>query len=50
MTRMFLGAPYEALNGPYVAAKKDLKTLGERLNFLSAWVNETANEIDNVNV
>ena len=41
---------YDDLNGPYVAAKKDLKALGERLNFLSAWVNETAIEIDNVNL
>ena len=45
-----MGALYDDLNGPYVAAKKDLKALGERLNFLSAWVNETAIEIDNVNL
>ena len=48
--RIFLGAPYDDLNGPYVAAKKDLKALGERLNLLSAWVDEMAIEIDNVNL
>ena len=31
----FLGAPFDDLKGPYVATKKDLKTLDERLNFLS---------------
>ena len=30
------------------AAKKDLKALGERLNFLSARVDEMVNEIDNL--
>ena len=32
----FVGAEYDDLNGPYAAAKKDLKALGERLDFLSA--------------
>ena len=36
ISRIFLRAPYDDLNGPYVAAKKDLKVLGERLKFLSA--------------
>jgi len=46
----FFRAPYDDLKGPYVAAKKDVKALGERLNFLSAWVYEMAIEIDNVNL
>ena len=31
----FLGAPFDDLKGPYVAAKKDLKALVERLTFLA---------------
>ena len=45
-----MGAPYDDLNGAYVAAKKDVKALGEQINFLSPWVNETVIEIDNVNL
>ena len=46
----YVGAEYDNLKVPYVAAKKDLKALGDRLNFLSAWVNEMAIEIDNLNI
>ena len=38
----FVGAVYDDLKDPYVAAKKNLKALGERLNFLSARVDEMA--------
>ena len=44
----FVGAEYEELKGLHVAAKKDLKALGERLNFLSDRVDEMAIEIDNL--
>jgi len=44
----FVGAEYDDLKGLYVAAKKDLKALGEGLNFLSARVDEMAIEIDNL--
>ncbi|XP_068739324.1 uncharacterized protein [Montipora capricornis] len=44
----FVGAEYEELKGLHVAAKKDLKALGERLNFLSDRVHEMAIEIDNL--
>ena len=36
----FVGAEYDDLKGRYVEAKKDLKALGEGLNFLSAQVDE----------
>ena len=36
----FVGAEYEDLKGLHAAAKKDLKALGERLNFLSARVDK----------
>ena len=36
----FVGAGYDDLKGRYVEAKKDLKALGEGLNFLSAQVDE----------
>ena len=35
-----VGAEYDDLKGIYVAAKKNLKALGERFNFLGARVNE----------
>ena len=41
----FVGVEYEDLRGLYVAAKKDLKALGERLNFHSVRVDEMAIEI-----
>ena len=44
----FVGAEYEDLKGLHAAAKKDLKALGERLNFLSARVDKMAIEIDNL--
>ena len=44
----FVGAEYEDLKGPYVAAKKGLKALGEGLNFLSARVDEMIIKIDNL--
>ena len=44
----FVGAQYEELKDLHVAAKKDLKALGERLNLLSARVDEMAIEIDNL--
>ena len=36
----FVGAEYDDLKGRYVEAKKDLKALGEGLNFFSAQVDE----------
>ena len=36
----FVGAEYDDLKGRYLEAKKDLKALGEGLNFLSAQVDE----------
>ena len=42
------GAEYDDLKDPYVTAKKDLKALGERLDFISARVDEMAIEIDNL--
>ena len=36
----FVGAEYDDLKGHYLEAKKDLKALGEGLNFLSAQVDE----------
>ena len=36
----FVGAEYDDLKGRYVEAKKDLKALGEGLNFLSSQVDE----------
>ena len=42
----FVRAEYGDLKSIYVAAKKDLKALGERLNFLPAQVVEMAIEID----
>ena len=44
----FVGAEYDHLKGLYVAAKKDLKVLGERLNILSTRVDEMAIEIHNL--
>ena len=44
----FIGAEYDDLKGIYVAVKKDLKALGEGLNFLSARDNEMTIEIDNL--
>ena len=44
----FVGAEFEDLKGLHVAAKKDLRELGERLNFLRARVDEMAIEIDNL--
>ena len=44
----FVGAEYEEIKGLHVAVKKELKALGERLNFLSARVDEMAIEIDNL--
>ena len=44
----FVGAEYEDLKGLHAAAKKVLKALGERLNFLSARVDKMAIEIDNL--
>ena len=43
-----VGAEDEELNGHHVAVKKELKALDERLNFLSARVDEMAIEIDNL--
>ena len=42
------GAEYDDLKDPYVAAKKDLKALGERLNLISVRVDEMAIEIGNL--
>ena len=42
----FVVAVYDELKGLFVAARKDLKALGERLNFVSAQVDEMAKEID----
>ena len=42
------GAEYDDLKDCYVAAKKDLTALGERLNFMSARVDEMAIEIDHL--
>ena len=36
----FVGAECDDRKGRYVEAKKDIKALGERLNFLSAQVDE----------
>lgn len=44
----FVGAQYDDLKGLYVVAKKDLKAVGELLNFLSAPVDEMAIEIANL--
>ena len=44
----FVGAEYAYLKGLYVAAKKDLKALDERLTFPSAQVDEMTIEIDNL--
>ena len=44
----FVRAEYDDLEGTCVAAKKGLKALSERLNFLSAQVVEMAIEIDNL--
>ena len=44
----FVGAEYQEIKGLHVAVKKELKALGERLNFLSARVNELAIELDNL--
>ena len=44
----FVRAEYDDLKDTCVAAKKVLKALGERLNFLSAQVVEMAIEIDNL--
>ena len=44
----FVGAEYDDLKGLQVAAKKDLKALGERVNFASARVDEMAIKIDNL--
>ena len=41
-------AKYEEIKGLHVAVKKELKALGERLNFLSAQVDEMAIDIDNL--
>ena len=44
----FVRAEYDDLKGIYVAAKEDLKPLGERINFLGTQVDEMAIEIDNL--
>ena len=44
----FVRAEYDELKGIYAAAKKDLKALRERFNFLSAQVVEMAIDIDNL--
>ena len=44
----FVRAEYEELKGLHVAVKKELKALGEQLNFLSAGGDEMAIEIDNL--
>ena len=46
--REFVGAEYDQLKGLHVAAKRELKALGERLNLLSARVDNMAIEIDNL--
>ena len=44
----FAGAVYDDIKGLYVAAKKDLKGLGEGLNTLSTLVDEMTIEFDNL--
>ena len=47
-SREFVGAEYDDLKGLNEEAKKDLMTLGERLNSLGAQVDEMASEIDSL--